>query len=218
MMETPRGPFTHPPSDPQPSVLSRGVDLAAADRPVRIQLFVALLLGLVLVATGLYLWRRPRATLEASDPADATTRAAPAEAPQAAVAPDAGAPSTGVVTTEPRILACQDRGPKKTPVEQCDHVTPIEQAFEHAVETSSACVPAAAGGGTISYLVDVSFLHKRIGLHLPKEGRSMKNAKAVSACGAAVKQALEGVQLDGLTHAHGRYKISITATYPGALK
>ncbi len=192
------------------------MDVGGADRPVRIQLFVALLLGLVLVATGLYMWRRPRVALDADD--DAKQRAAAAEPPVAAVAVDAGAPASAVLTTEPRVLACQDRGPKKTPVEQCDHVTPIEQALAHAVEAASACVPSAAGGGTIEYMADVSFLHKRIGLKLPKDGRSLKNAKALSACGAAVKDGLKSVPMDGVTHAHGRYKISITATYPGPVK
>ena len=48
----------------------------------------------------------------------------------------------------------------------------------------------------------------------------MKNphamASAVSACSAAVKTELEAVNLDGVPHAHSRYKIAVTATYPRA--
>ncbi len=39
-------------------------------------------------------------------------------------------------------------------------------------------------------------------------------ASAVSSCSAAVKRGLEGLSLDGVQHAHARYKIAITATYP----
>jgi hypothetical protein len=216
---------SHPPSDPQPSILRPAGDMvaSASDRPVRVQLFVALLLGLVLVATGLYLWRRPRSTPDTSSEEEAralTTAALLGDAGMASSSSsaDAGAGASSVTTSEPQTIACQDRGPKHTPAEQCDHLTPVEQALTRAIEQTATCVPPSAGGGTIQYLADVSFLHKRISVKVPKTGHSMKNAKALVACGSAVKQALDAVSVDSLQHTHARYKIAVTATYPGAIK
>jgi len=217
---------SHPPSDPQPSILSHGADVGAADRPVRVQLFVALLLGLVLVATGLYLWRRPRAAADEANEDDVKARVLASlgadggvsSGVPVAIGVDAGSPSGAVSTSDPRVVACQDPGPKKTPADQCDRLVPIEQALQHAIEKANSCVPAEAGGGTIEYMADVSFLRKHVGLKLPNTSRSMHNVKALLACQKAVKDGLAGVSVDGLSHAHARYKISITATYPGPVK
>ena len=53
-----RPPFTSsPPSQPSPyRYLGRG----GGERPVKLQLIIALVAGLILVAVPLYLWRRPR--------------------------------------------------------------------------------------------------------------------------------------------------------------
>jgi hypothetical protein len=215
---------SHPPSEPQGALVRASADLAAADRPVRIQLFVALLLGLVLVASGLYLWRRPRGA--GGDAAAATAELVDAGvgAPGAAsvaggsMAADAGAAAPPITVTDARVLACMDRGPHKTPPEECDHLQPIEQALMHAITDAASCVPSSAGGGTIEYLADVSFSKKKINLSLPKAGRSLGNKKALIACSAAVRTAIQGVSLDGINHTHARYKISMTATYPGPNK
>src|SRR6185503_11184015 len=50
-----------PPSEPRSSRASFEALDAQVDRPARLQMIVALILGLVLVAIPLYLWRRPRA-------------------------------------------------------------------------------------------------------------------------------------------------------------
>jgi hypothetical protein len=224
---------SHPPADPKPSILrstpeTGDAGLRNADAPVRIQLFVALLLGLVLVATGLYLWRRPRSGPE---PAAAAATADAAPATQALVGDagvgsvvaaqaEAGAAASSLSLSDAKVLGCHDKGTKKTAPEDCDHLPPIEDALNKAVSDSAACVPAAAGGGTIDYVVDVSFSRKKnaVKLSLPKGTRSMKNAKAVAACKSAVTRGLHDVTVDGVTHAHARYEIGITATYPGAVK
>src|ERR1044072_1393714 len=53
-----RPPFSSsPPSQPSPyRYLGRG----GGERPVRLQIIIALVAGLILVAVPLYLWRRPR--------------------------------------------------------------------------------------------------------------------------------------------------------------
>lgn len=204
-----------PPSEPRPSRASLSSLDAAIERPARLQMIVALMLGLVLVAIPLYLWRRPRAESIAVARANAdagsmstltTTPPAPAEV------------DSKPTLSDPRVLACMDPGPKKTPPEQCDHLADVEKAFAKAIEDTMSCVPKDSGGGTIQYVADVSFRKKTIAVVAPKEGRSMKNGKIAGACASAVRSKLHAVSLDAVTHAHARYKISITATYPGAVK
>jgi hypothetical protein len=177
-------------------------------------MIVALVLLLVLVAIPLYLWRRPRAeSIAVAGSADAGIDPSAGSA-QAAPAADESKPSIG----DAKSVLCQDPGPKKTAPDQCDHVVEVEKAFAKAIEDSASCVPKDAGGGTIQYIADVSFKRRAIGVSTPKDGRTMKNAKVVSACQSAVKGKLQALPLEPLTHAHARYKIAITASYPGATK
>lgn len=203
-----------PPSDPRPTSRTSlsGLD-PTLDRPARLPMILALGLLLVLVVVPLYLWRRPRA--EAVTATSATASAEPAPPPPVT------APSPAeekVVVGDVHVLLCQDPGPKKTPREQCDHVAVVEQALQKAVEESASCVPKDAGGGTIQYVADVSFKRKGVGVTTPKDGRTLKNAKVVAQCQSAVKARLTTLGLDGAAHQHQRYKLSVTATYPGQLK
>lgn len=207
-----------PPSEPRSA--SRAsfsqVDLSA-DRPARLQMLVALVLGLVLVAIPLYLWRRPRAeSIAATGSADAGVDPNAAAAPTTSASPaDEGKPTLG----EPKSIMCQDPGPKKTAPEQCDRLADVEKAFAKAIEdTAASCIPKDAGGGTIQFVADVSFKRKALNVSTPKDGRTMKNGKVVSACQSAVKSRLQAVSLDAVQHAHARYKIAITASYPGTVK
>ncbi|HEY3817512.1 MAG TPA: hypothetical protein VGL81_10090 [Polyangiaceae bacterium] len=214
---------SHPPSEPHSALARASGILNAEDRPVRVQLVGALLLGLVLVASGLYLWRRPHSSdTTTSDPASASA----AGTALAALGGDAGleaivgggidAGNSGPVSlSDARILACQDHGSKKTAPDACDHLAPIEQALSSAIHQASSCVPGAAGGGTIEYVADVSFSRHKVNVSLPRAGRSVHDRKALRACSAAVRGALQGVPLDGVDHQHARYKIAVTATYRG---
>jgi hypothetical protein len=177
-------------------------------------MIVALVLGLVLVAIPLYLWRRPRAD------AVAVTGAADAVIPTTSGAPPLGAPAVEekVATADLKVLLCQDPGSRKTSPEQCDHLADLEKAFVKAVEETGSCMAKDAGGGTVVYVADVSFKHKALNVATPKEGRTLKNTKAISACQSAVKGRLQALPLEPMAHAHARYKIALTATYPGAVK
>lgn len=185
---------------------------AVADRPARLQMIVALLLGLVLVAIPLYLWRRPRAeSIAVSAAADA---AAPVDTSAAPAAPA----EDKVLVGEPKLLSCHDPGPKKTPTEQCDKVPDVERALAKAVEEAASCAPRDAGGGAVPYVAEVNFKKKSFAVVAPKEGRTLKSAKVAAACATAVKAKLAATSLDGVKHDHQRYKIQITATYPGAAR
>lgn len=207
---------TVPPSEPRST--SRGsfgqLDLSA-DRPARLQMIVALLLLLVLVAIPLYLWRRPRAESSvATSSTGASVEPNALGAPTSATVADPAKPLLG----DPKSILCQDPGPKRTAPEQCDRLVDLEKAFAKAIEDSASCVPKEVGGGTVQYVADVSFKRRSLGVSTPKDGRSLKNAKVVAACQAAVKSRLQAFSLDTLQHAHARYKIAVTATYPGPVK
>ena len=206
-----------PPSEPRPARAGlRELVGSGYDRPARVQMLLALLLGVVLVAIPLYLWRRPRVETPAAA-AIADAAAALASISDAGYAPvDAGAPS-GVTLSAPSMVECHDPGPRKTPAEQCDHLTTFEQSFARAIEQSAACVPTSAGGGTLPYVADVSFQRKKspITVSVAKDGRSLRSARAAVLCAAAVKKTLASFDLDPRQHAHTRYKIAITATYAG---
>lgn len=211
---------SHPPSDPHPAIV-RGASAASLlgdDRPLRVQLFAALLLGLVLVASGLYLWRRPAAqgeTASSDVPAAGSALAAIAvEAGAAAAQADAGAPSP-VTLSDPRVLACQDKGSKRTVrADQCDRLPQVEQALAHAIEQNASCIPpAASSGGTIEYVADVSFARHKVNVSAPRAGRSVKDRRVVASCASAVRSAVQSLALDGMSHEHSRYKIAMTATY-----
>ena len=195
-----------PPSEPRPSRASFSALDAQIDRPARLQMIVALILGLVLVAIPLYLWRRPRAESIAVTPQEA---GAAVEQPPA---------EEKLVIADPHVLSCHDPGPKRTPPNECDHPADFEKAMAKAIEENASCVPRDQGGGTIVYVAEVGFKTKKsLSIATPKEGRTFKNTKVIAGCLMAVKSKLNAFSLD-TEHTHQRYRISITATYPGSVR
>lgn len=180
-------------------------------------MIVALILGLVLVAIPLYLWRRPRAESLAVNSGAADAGALPA----VTAAATTGGVEEKLVIGDAKILSCHDPGPKKTPPEQCDHVADLEKAFAKSIEENASCVPRDAGGGTIIYVADVGFKKRSVAVATPKEGRTLKNPRAAASCEKAVKNrltTLTALALESMKHEHARYRLSITATYPGSVK
>lgn len=167
------------------------------------------ILGFVLVAVPLYLWRRPRPVPVDANPAASVDLASLADA-----GAEAAPPMSAVKLTDPIVLECHDPGPKRTAPEQCGHLPGFEKAFAKAILDSASCVPPNAGGGSLVYLADVSYgrpKNRSIMLTLPKDGRTVKGR--AGQCESAVEHGLKSVVLD-TDHGHSRYKIQITATYP----
>jgi len=175
-----------------------------------------MVVGVALVASGVYLWRRPHSAVDprAATPSASALVVEDARAPEALL--DAGGP--GVTLSEARILACHDKGTRKTPAEQCDHVATVEQALAHAISQTASCSSSSTAGGTIEYVADVSFLRRKVRISLPRSGRSLHDRRVVEACAVAVREAMDAVPLDGTDHEHSRYKISVTATYRGKIQ
>jgi hypothetical protein len=173
-----------------------------------------MVVGVALVACGVYLWRRPHGAVEPSAVTPSASALAVEDSRAREALLDAGGP-TAVTLSEARILACHDRGSRKTPAEQCDHVVTVEQALVHAISQTASCSASSVAGGTIEYVADVSFLRRKVKISLPRSGRSLRDRRVVEACAVAVREAMDAVPLESTDHEHSRYKISVTATYHG---
>ncbi len=173
-------------------------------------MIVALILGLVLVAIPLYLWRRPRADSISVGNGSGETPVLPA------VTAAAVAPEEKLVVGEAKILSCSE--PKKGSPAPCDRAPELESALSKAVEETASCVPRDAGGGTIVYVAEIAVKKKTVAVTTPKDGRTLKNAKVASSCEKAMKSKLSLLPFDSMKLEHARYKLSVTATYPGSVK
>jgi hypothetical protein len=194
---------------------------------VRVQLILALVAALVLVAVPLYLWRRPRpADLPTADAATAPTQAPvdpAAVAPPTPVASTVGAseavprlvvpPSAPKVEVSPvKTLKCQDPGPGRTPAERCDGIRFFEDGLVRAIKDSATCAPASRSGLVASYVLEMHFGKRRTNLFFGKSTNVPKGQrKELLRC---VERALPTPDWDRIPHQHLRYTINAAATYP----
>lgn len=223
-----------PPSQPSPyRYLGRG----GAERPVKVQIIIALVAGLVLVAVPLYLWRRPQPeTIPSADaatvgavpppggslplPGGMPPGAAPggpgfpgAPLPGGAVAPGADAGAGSRIEVAPvKTLKCQDPGPGRTPPERCDSIRFFEESLVRAIRESQACAPSAKSSYVVSFVLEMHFSKKRTNLFLGKSTTLSKaKRKELVRC---VERAMASPDWDRIPHQHAKYVINAVATYP----
>ena len=202
-----RPPFTSsPPSQPSPyRYLGRG----GGERPVKLQIIIALVAGLIIFAVPLYLWRRPKP--ESIPSADAAVVDAGAPAARPIVAFDAG--PAGNLTLSPFVtMKCEKPGPGKTPPERCDHVTTLEDALTRAIRERPDCAPASKTAYTVSYVMETDFRKKKLTLFAGKSS-SLKGEK-VKALLRCVKGQMPATDWASVSHQYVRYKVQVVATYP----
>lgn len=178
---------------------------------------VAFVVGVLLIGGGVFVWRRPHTGGDSAS-SDLSPMAA-ASAASASGVGDGGVADLDagpVALTEIHMLGCHDRGSRMTPPDQCDRLPAVEAALSNAIEQSASCVSSAASGGTIEYVASVSFRQHKVGVALPRSGRSFHDARTVDACAASVRAAMHGVSLDSVSHEHASYRLSVVATYRSA--
>ncbi|RYE92591.1 MAG: hypothetical protein EOO75_06320 [Myxococcales bacterium] len=207
-----------PPSLPPSHPSYRHLGTAAVDRSVRVQMIIALVAGLVMVAVPLYLWRRPK-TETGPDHAGARPAASASASSLAASALDSPALSAsaaanripGLLLSEPKLVGCTE-GRKKLPPEQCDRPSYFEESLLRAIQENASCAPGQAGGSSINFVLDIDHKAKRLKAWAGKSG-SMKAAqrKKVVEC---IRKAMPNPDWAALPHQHQKYQIAVLATYP----
>ncbi len=185
---------------------------------MRVQVILALVAALVLVAVPLYLWRRPQPANIPS--ADAATVASAALLPPPA--PSAGATDPQQLVTPPsgpqiqiapiKTLKCQDPGPGRTPPERCDGIRFFEDSLARAIRDSAACAPPTKNGFVVSYVLDMHFGKKRTNLTMGRSTTLNKSRRReLLRC---VERAMQTPDWDRIPHQHLKYTINAIATYP----
>lgn len=203
-----------PPSTPSPyRYLGRG----GGERPVRVQVILALVAALVVVAVPLYLWRRPTpATIPSADAATA-----PSALPPPVGSGPTGAPQLVTAAAGPQIevapvktLKCQDPGPGRTPPERCDGLRAFEDSLVRAIKDSASCAPPSRSGYVVSFVLEAHFGKKRTNLFFGKSTTLSKSRrKELLRC---VEKAMAAPDWERIPHQHQKYTLNAIATYPGA--
>ena len=182
----------------------------AGEGIARLQMLLALALGVVLVGGSLYVWRRPKP--DAAEPAAVAALAA--GAPRASAEPAAVAITKKepiVLVGEPRVQSCQDLGPGKT--DECGVAEPLGAALKKAIVDNEACLPPSEGAGSIEFVADFQFEKKRVTVTAPQSSRTVKSSRASVGCAAAVKRSLVAGGALALPHDHARVKVAAQASY-----
>jgi hypothetical protein len=200
-----------PPSQPPPfRHLGTG-----GQQPVRLQLILGLVVGLVLVAVPLYLWRRPEP--DASSPPDAGPSDAGIVSSVDGAVPyvpllDAAAVAPRVKLGPFQTIRCEDPGPGRTPPERCDHIGFFESALARAIEENVLCAPTSKQGVTVSFVLELDFRKKKHKIYHGKSSSlSREQTQSLFRC---VRRAMPTPDWASVPHQHSRYVVSVVASYP----
>ncbi|MBX3126390.1 MAG: hypothetical protein KF718_06720 [Polyangiaceae bacterium] len=200
----------------EPSLRRLGVGGGGGgDRPLRAQLVVAIVVGLVLLAVPLYLWRRPSGTenAPATASADALAASLAADAAAAAAAADAAAENERVRLSPPQRVKCAASATARGQEgDLCDRLEAFEQALARAIRENVDCAPRTGKQGTINYVLTVDFAAKRVHMFPGKSGEwKGPLARKAAEC---VKRAMVVPDWDSVKHQYRFYMIAQLATYP----
>lgn len=185
------------------------------DRPYRAQLIVALVVGLVLLAVPLYLWRRPSGTENApadgGAPSDARAPSVDSAMTSPAL-PDAGAQAERVKLGSVQRVKCgaSARGGQEGSV--CDRLPFFEEQIARAIRDNVDCAPKTGKEGSINYVLTVDFSARKVHV-FPGASGSWKGPAARKAA-ACVKRGLSAPDWAGLQHQYKHYSLAVLATYP----
>jgi hypothetical protein len=182
------------------------------ERPLRAQLVVALIVGLVLLAVPLYLWRRPSGTENApADAAAADRDATSAFDAGAAGLLDGAANERFKLAPVQRVKCSAGPGARGQEGSLCDQLPIFEQALAKAIKDSVDCAPKSNKEGTINYVLSVDFAKKR--LHVfPGASGSWRGPQARRAA-KCVLGSLPAPAWGSIQHQYRFYQIAILTTY-----
>lgn len=179
---------------------------------MRLQIIIALVAGLILVAVPLYLWRRPRPeSIPSADAAALIDAGAPETGAGANIVSFDAGPPGGITVAAPTTIRCENPGPGKTTPERCDHVTFFEDSLARTLRDNVACAPASKASFTVSFVMETDFRQKKLNLFAGKSS-SLKRAKAQQLL-RCIKKAMPTPDWATISHQYARYKVNVLATY-----
>jgi hypothetical protein len=174
---------------------------------------VALVVGLILLAVPLYLWRRPRSetgdTQAAVGPADASVARVRDAAPDVAAQPERSERvRLGPVQRVKCSASSAIRGQEGA---LCDALPFFEKALAESIIKNVACAPRLAKTGSINYVLQIDFRKHWLNVFPGASGqwRGPKARRSV----ACVERSLNKPDWDKITHQYSYYMIAIMATY-----
>lgn len=199
----------------EPSLRRLGVGGGGGgERPFRAQLVVALVVGLVLLAVPLYLWRRPSGSENAladggtkldgrSDAGDPGSSSVPAT--------DSGTADERVKLGPVQRVKCGSSSRSAQEGNLCDRIPFFENELAKAVRDNVDCAPKQSKEGTINYVLSVDFTGRKVHV-FPGASGSWKGPAARKAAGC-VKRAFGAPDWNALQHQYRYYTIAVLATY-----
>lgn len=211
-----RPPFPSAPSDPALRRLGVGPP-GGSSRPIRAQLIVVIVLGLMLLAVPLYLWRRPSLAAKAAADASASASASGAVAAVPVAVPklpEVSALEPERVKLSPiRKVRCGASARQSSASENCDSLAYFEKALADAVKASAECAPRSTKPGSINFVLEIDFTRKNLHVFPGASGDFRgPRARRTTKC---VKAALPNPEWDTIVHQHRYYAIALLATYAG---
>ena len=199
----------------EPSLRRLGVGGGGGGRPIRAQLVIALVVGLVLLGVPLYLWRRPSGTenaiADAGRELDGGTLVDGAPGTAAGDGGGKGGERVRVGGAE-RVKCSSSPKVRGLTGYECDRLTFFEDALAKAIRENVDCAPKTGKEGTINYVLSVDFRSRYI-MVFPGASGDWKGPQARRAANC-VKRSLPAPDWKAIPHQYRYYLIAILATYP----
>ena len=202
----PRPSFHSAPSEP--AIRRLGVRSSASiDRPIRAQVVLALIGGLILLAIPLYLLRSPTAEPEEKDP-----EVPVGFAPSVPAGFEKEKEDKGLMLEEAVRVKCSSSSETRGKTGKlCDRIPFFEKALAQAIEESIDCAPRTGEGGSLNYVLSIDFNLNTLGVFPGASGVwTGPQARRATQC---VKKALPAPDWAKLPHNFRFYQIAILATY-----
>ncbi|HEY3499215.1 MAG TPA: hypothetical protein VGK73_31205 [Polyangiaceae bacterium] len=216
MARTPRPSIPSLSGEPRSRRLGVGPS-GGGDRPLRAQLVVAAVVGVILIAVPLYLVRRPSGAQAPQPEASASVRVT--RTPSAPAPVDAGAVAARALPVERVKLGAPQRvkcgaSPTNARIEGglCDALPAVERSLAAAIKAAADCAPKQKEEGSINFVMSLDFTKKSFDVFPGASGSWRgKQARRAAEC---VNRALAAPDWGATPHQYRYYWIAILATYP----
>jgi hypothetical protein len=215
MARTPRPSIPSLSGEPRHRRLGTGPS-GGGDKPLRAQLVVAGVVGVILIAVPLYLVRRPSgASAPAAEP---SASAGVTRTPSAPSPVDAGAPAPAKAVervklgTPQRVKCGASATNARIEGGLCDALPAVERSLAAAIKAAVDCAPKRKEEGSINFVVSLDFTKRSFHVFPGASGTWRgPQARRTTDC---VNRAFPAPDWGAIPHQYRYYWIAILATYP----